>query len=124
MFSYCQTAKEGSAVTVYFGCVPKGRLQMPYSLKEIHEKVKHSKVKLFHGEDLELQVHSKSDVETVLHSLDCPVERMQAQEAPRYRRPGDPADDDLYSYRRGDIPMFNFDDMDKVLISTLQVRSY
>ena len=96
---------------------------MPYSLKEIHEQVKHSKVKLFHGEDLELQVHSKSNVESVLHSLDCPIERMQAQEAPRNRgrRPGDPADDDLYSYRRGDIPIFNFDDLDRMLITTLQV---
>ena len=26
-------------------------------------------------------------------------------------------DDDLYSYRRGDIPIFNFDEADRVLVS-------
>lgn len=38
---------------------------------------------------------------------------MQAQEPPA-------SDDDLYSYRRGDIPIFNFDEADRVLIATLQ----
>ena len=28
--------------------------------------------------------------------------------------------DDLYSYRRGDIPIFNFDEADRILIQTLQ----
>ena len=41
------------------------------------------------------------------------MERMQAQEPPA-------TDDDLYSYRRGDIPIFNFDEADRVLIATLQ----
>jgi hypothetical protein len=53
-------------------------------------------------------------VESVLDDLNCPIERMQAQEAPQ-----DP-DDSLYSYRRGDIPIFNFDEADRVLIATLQ----
>jgi hypothetical protein len=26
----------------------------------------------------------------------------------------------LYSYRRGDIPIFNFDEADRILIATLQ----
>lgn len=52
-----QKSANGSAVvTVYFGCAPKGRIAMPQSLKQIHSKARHSKVKLFHGEDLELQV--------------------------------------------------------------------
>ena len=29
-------------------------------------------------------------------------------------------ENDLYSYRRGDIPIFNFDEADRVLIATLQ----
>ena len=40
---------------------------------------------------------------------------MQAQDPAN----GDP-NDDLYSYRRGDIPIFNFDEADRVLIATLQ----
>ena len=29
---------------------------MPFSLRELQEKVKHSKIKLYHGDDIELQV--------------------------------------------------------------------
>ena len=42
---------------------------------------------------------------------------MQAQD-PSNANGGD--DNDLYSYRRGDIPIFNFDEADRVLIATLQ----
>merc|ERR1712213_204916 len=38
---------------------------------------------------------------------------MQAQEASS-------DSNDLYSYRRGDIPIFNFDEADRILIATLQ----
>lgn len=51
------------------------------------------------------------------------MERMQAQEARRVgggRVGGSSQDNDLYSYRRGDIPIFNFDDADRILIATLQ----
>jgi hypothetical protein len=51
-----QHRKAGADVTVYFSCVPKGRFTMPYSLREMVEKIPHSKVKLYHGEDLEIQV--------------------------------------------------------------------
>jgi hypothetical protein len=51
-----QHRKAGADVTIYFSCVPKGRFTMPYSLREMVEKNPHSKVKLYHGEDLELQV--------------------------------------------------------------------
>ncbi len=51
-----QSVQEGCEVTLYFGCVAKGRLHMPYSLKELHQKVRHSKVKMYHGADIELQV--------------------------------------------------------------------
>ena len=50
----------------------------------------------------------------MLEDLACPIERMQAQEAPQE------SDDGLYSYRRGDIPIFNFDEADRILIATLQ----
>ena len=52
-----QHRKAGAYVTIYFSCVPKGRFTMPYSLREMVEK--NSKVKLYHGEDLEIQVSSK-----------------------------------------------------------------
>lgn len=39
---------------------------------------------------------------------------MQAQD------PNGGDENDLYSYRRGDIPIFNFDEADRVLIATLQ----
>ena len=52
-----QHRKAGAYVTIYFSCVPKGRFTMPYSLREMVEK--NSKVKLYHGEDLEIQVTSK-----------------------------------------------------------------
>ena len=43
------------------------------------------------------------------------MERMQAQEAS-----ASDSENDLYSYRRGDIPIFNFDEADRILIATLQ----
>ena len=42
------------------------------------------------------------------------MERMQAQEAPPS------SENEIYSYSRGDIPMFNFDEADRLLIATLQ----
>jgi hypothetical protein len=53
-----QKGKSGADLTVYFSCVPKGRLHIPYSLREMIEKVKHSKVKLYHGDDLEIRVNT------------------------------------------------------------------
>ncbi|TRY79590.1 hypothetical protein TCAL_11730 [Tigriopus californicus] len=103
----------GSDITFYFSCVPKGRIHMPFTFRELQEKVKYSKVKMYHGDDLDLEVHGKVIIEDILEDLDCPVERMQAQQ-PRQ------GNDDLYSYRRGDIPIFNFDDADRILIATLQ----
>ena len=40
----------------------------------------------------------------------------QAQQPP----PAAGGENDLYSYRRGDIPIFNFDEADRILIATLQ----
>ena len=62
-----------------------------------------------------LQVDGNASLDAILEDLECPVERMQAQDPAN----GDP-NDDLYSYRRGDIPIFNFDEADRVLIATLQ----
>ena len=56
VISFEQKRKTGSDLTVYFSCVPKGRLHLPYSLREMLQMVKHSKVKVFHGNDLELKV--------------------------------------------------------------------
>ena len=80
----------------------------------------------------------------MLEDLECPIERMQAQEPPAstgkffqesvkkyayfylYFISGclifiqNLFSDDLYSYRRGDIPIFNFDEADRILIQTLQ----
>ena len=39
---------------------------------------------------------------------------VQAQQPPAA------AENELYSYRRGDIPIFNFDEADRILIATLQ----
>ena len=67
------------------------------------------------------QVHGKGNVDRILHALSCPLERMQAQEAAGSRVVATSnGADDLYSYRRGDIPIFNFDDADRLLIRTLQ----
>ena len=62
-----------------------------------------------------MQVDGNASLDAILEDLECPVERMQAQDPAN----GDP-NDDLYSYRRGDIPIFNFDEADRVLIATLQ----
>jgi len=115
VISFEQGKKSGGHLLVYFSCIPKGRLHLPYSLKEMNHQVKHSKVKLYHGDDLEIKVDGNASLDAILEDLECPVERMQAQDPAN----GDP-NDDLYSYRRGDIPIFNFDEADRVLIATLQ----
>ena len=114
-------APSGSEIAVFFGCNPKGRIRMPFSLRDMLEKVKTSKVKLYHGEDLDLSVHAKESIESVLGDLNCPPasESMQAQEAANGGG-GGRGGGDLYSYRRGDIPIFNFDNADRILIATLQ----
>lgn len=69
------------------------------------------------------QVEDKLDPDQVLEGLlGCPIERMQAQQAYSSRtRPtvsgGSDAD---FAYGRGDIPIFNFDEADRILIATLQ----
>ena len=55
---------------------------MPYSLREMLHMVKHSKVKVFHGDDLELKVDGTASIDDVLEDLECPIERMQAQQPP------------------------------------------
>ena len=62
-----------------------------------------------------------SQIEEVLRSLNCPIERMQSQERFGSRTPVTSNNaDDQFSYGRGDIPIFNFDEADRVLIATLQ----
>ena len=61
MISIEQHRKAGADVTIYFSCVPKGRFTMPYSLREMVERNPQSKVKLYHGEDLEIQVSQVLD---------------------------------------------------------------
>jgi len=102
-----------NSLTIYFSCIGKGQVQMPVSLKELQHRMKHSKVMVYHPSSLELAVYSKKSNEEVLEELDCRVERMQAQEPPA-------SSDVSFSYSRGDIPMFNFDDADRLLIATLQ----
>ena len=65
------------------------------------------------------QVNGNADIESLLSDLDCSSERMQAQEAPNG---GGEEGGDLYSYRRGDIPIFNFDEADRVLVSKINRR--
>ena len=114
VLAFDQGGRHGSKLTVYFACIGKGQLNMPTSLRALKHKMKHSKVKMYHPGDIELMVHSKRTADEVLESLECPVERMQAQEAPPS------SENEIYSYSRGDIPMFNFDEADRLLIATLQ----
>ena len=46
----------GADLTIYFACIPKGRVHMPISLREMIQKVIYSKVKIYHGSDIELTV--------------------------------------------------------------------
>lgn len=48
----------GSDITFYFSCDPKGRIHMPFTLRELQEKVKYSKIKMYHGDDLDLEVEN------------------------------------------------------------------
>ena len=107
-----------SEIAVYFGCSPKGRIQMPYSLRDMTEKVKNSKVKVYQGESIDFTVYDTESADSALDDLGCHTETMQAEEAsPDQRGRGG---GDLYSYRRGDIPIFNFEEADRILIATLQ----
>ena len=110
-----QTRHHDPKLTVYFSCIGKGQLSMPTSLRNLKQQMHHSKVKLYHPFANDIDVHSKKTGEEVLEKLRCPVEKMQAQEASQRN-----SETDLYSYRRGDIPLFNFDEADRLLIATLQ----
>ena len=107
-----------SEIAVYFGCSPQGRIQMPYSLRDMTEEVKNSKVKVYHGEDIDFSVYDTESTDSALDDLGCRTETMQAQEASPNQRGRDGGN--LYSYRRGDIPIFNFEEADRILIATLQ----
>ena len=61
-----------------------------------------------------MQVDGRSSTDDILRALDCPEERMLSQQASP-----DDGGDDGYVYRRGDIPIFNLDEQDKLLIKTL-----
>ena len=61
---------------------------------------------------MELAVYSKKSNEEGLEDLDCRVERMQAQEPPA-------SSDVSFSYSRGDIPLFNFDDADRLELALI-----
>ena len=67
---------------------------------------------VYHPSSMELAVYSKKSNEEVLEDLDCPVERMQAQEPPA-------SSDVSFSYSRGDIPLFNFDDADRLELALI-----
>ena len=73
VISFEQKRKTGSDLTIYFSCVPKGRLHLPLSLREMIQQVKHSKVKLYHGDDLELRVDGNASIDAVLQDLDCQI---------------------------------------------------
>ena len=66
------------------------------------------------------QVDGDSSIDDILRTLNCPIERMQSQEALRSRTPVTVNNADDFAYDRGDIPIFNFDEADRVLIATLQ----
>ena len=101
-------------VTAYFSCLGKGQYEMTKSLRSLKQEMPYSKVKLYHPQDVDVEVYSKKTGEEVLELLHCPGNQMQAQQA------SEGAETDLYSYRRGDIPLFNFDEADRLLIATLQ----
>jgi len=110
-----QSRHHDTRLTVYFSCIGKGQLNMPTSLKHLKQQMHHSKVKLYHPSTNQIDVYSKRTGDEILEKLKCPVEKMQAQEASSRN-----SETDLYSYRRGDIPLFNFDEADRLLIATLQ----
>ena len=56
VISFDQRRKTGADLMVYFSCIPKGKLHLPFSLREMINAVKHSKVKLYHGDDLDIKV--------------------------------------------------------------------
>jgi len=113
LLEFSQTKGKGATLRIFFACEQKGEMELSVSLRELKHKMKRSKVAAYHPLDLEAMVYTKKSSEQVLEELECKVERMQAQEAAG-------TDSDLFSYSRGDIPLFNFDDADRLLIATLQ----
>lgn len=114
IISFSQDGRHGSKVTIHFSCIGKGQVSMPVSLQDLKYQLRHSKIKVYHPRDISISIHSEKTSDEVLSELKCRVDRMQAQEPPMG------SESDLYSYSRGDIPIFNFDEADKILVATLQ----
>jgi len=116
----------GGTITVWFSCTEKGHVEMPYSLRQLKQRMKHSKVKLYHPRDISVTIHPLTPVDSLLSDFHCQIEKMQAQQpmgpAGVQQPVGSAGVDngDLYSYSRGDIPIFNFDEADRILVATLQ----
>ena len=49
----------GAYITIYSRCMLKGRVHMPFSFREMIERVKYSKVKLYKGVDIDLKVSNR-----------------------------------------------------------------
>ena len=69
VLSYQHFCYAGAYITIYSSCIPKGRVHMPFSLREMIEKVKYSKVKLYKGVDIDLKVHETTQLSSQLPSV-------------------------------------------------------
>ncbi|CAB4057461.1 THBS2S [Lepeophtheirus salmonis] len=91
-------------------------------------KEQYSKIRLLYDEDIDLEVMHTSNISTILkEDYACGQDEMQAQQPSSrkygYSRNKSRETNSFRSKSRGDIPISNFDEADKLLVVTLQTSS-
>ncbi|XP_023326151.1 uncharacterized protein LOC111699660 [Eurytemora carolleeae] len=79
VIAFDQSGHGGSKVTVFFSCIGKGQVRMPFSLRQLKQKMKHSKLKMYHPRDVAISIQNQKSANSVLVDLNCQLEKMQVQ---------------------------------------------
>uniref|UniRef100_A0A0K2TSG3 Uncharacterized protein n=1 Tax=Lepeophtheirus salmonis TaxID=72036 RepID=A0A0K2TSG3_LEPSM len=110
---------------LYYSCHKKTNISIPYEVRGLVSKEQYSKIRLLYDEDIDLEVMHTSNISTILkEDYACGQDEMQAQQPSSrkygYSRNKSRETNSFRSKSRGDIPISNFDEADKLLVVTLR----